>query len=174
MRSNLSIPARLSLFISSYLPLLFIFYLQNLKTNIYLAVFFLILGILATCGIVCIIQFIDSTSPLKEKIAKVQRKDTEVIAYIFTYIFPFLQLNFSDPINLLSLGIFFVILGIIYINSSMICINPTLNLIGYHLYEIENPEGYTHTLLTRNKRVLRNSELNVVKIGDDIMVVKEE
>ena len=174
MKPDLSILARISLFISSYLPLLFIFYLQNLKTNIILAIGFLSLGIFATCGIVCVIHYIDSTNPVVEKIAKIQRKDTEVIAYLFTYIFPFLQLNFSDIINLLSLGIFFVILGIIYINSSMICINPTLNLIGYHLYEIENPEGNSRTLLSRNKRILKNSELKVIEIGDDLMVVKEK
>jgi hypothetical protein len=173
MRSNLSILARVTLFISSYLPLLFIFYLQNLSKNFYLALTFLVIGLLATFGIVCIINYINTTSPIVEKIAKVQRKDTEVIAYLFTYIFPFLQLNFSDLINLLSLLIFFVILGTIYINSSMICINPTLSLIGYHLYEIENPEGNSRTLLSRNQRVAKNVELNVVEISEDILVVKE-
>jgi hypothetical protein len=109
-----------------------------------------------------------------EKVARIQKKDTEVIAYIFTYIFPFLQLNFGDLVNLLSLGIFFIILGIIYVNSSMICVNPTLNLLGYHLYEIETPEGYSHTLLARKKRIIKNTDLEVVIIGDDLMVVKSE
>jgi hypothetical protein len=173
MTSNLSLPAKVSLFVSSYLPLLFIFYLQNLKDNIVLAIIFLVLGLVATCVIACIIYYINTTSPVYEKIAKVERKDTEVIAYLFTYIFPFLQLNFTDVINLISLGIFFVILGIIYINSSMICINPTLSLIGYHLYEIENSEGNSHMLLSRNKRVVKNTELTVVTLGEDIIVVKE-
>jgi hypothetical protein len=173
MKPNISISARISLFISSYLPLLFIFYLKNLATNLWLAIFFLGIGILATCGIIIIINYINTTCSIVEKIAKVQRKDTEVIAYLFTYIFPFLDLKFDEIINLLSLLIFFVILGIIYVNSSMICINPTLNILGYHLYEIENPEGNSRTLLSRNKRVRKNAELNVVVIGEDIMVVKE-
>lgn len=173
MTNNLSILARTCLFISSYLPLLFIFYLQNLKTNTPLAFFFLIIGLISTLIIVGVIFYINTTSAVTEKIVKVQRKDTEVIAYLFTYIFPFLQLNFNDYINLFSLLIFFVILGTIYINSSMICINPTLSLIGYHLYEIENSEGNIRTILSRNTRVTKNAELNVVMINEDVLVVKE-
>jgi hypothetical protein len=174
MKSNLTTVVRILLFISSYLPLLFIFYLQNLKTNLLLSIFFISLGIMSTVGIVLFLNYINTTSSRTEKVAQIQRKDTEVIAYIFTYIFPFLQLNFGDLVNLLSLGIFFIILGVIYINSSMICINPTLNMLGYHLYEIETPEGYNHTLLARKKRVLKNTELDVVIIGDDLMVEKSE
>lgn len=160
------------LFVSSYLPLLFIFYLQNLKENLLLSIIFIGLALASLCWLVFFIKYVETTSPIEEKIVNVQRKDNEVIAYIFTYIFPFLNFNFGDALYLVSLGIFFVILGILYVNSNMICINPTLNIIGYHLYEVETPSGSIHTLLSRRKRLTKNQSIQIITIGDDIMMEK--
>jgi len=166
----LSIGARILLFVSSYFPLLIIFTIQNLNSHFYWALGLASLGVLSLIGLALFIHFVNTSSPRIQEVTFVQRKDTEVMAYIVTYIFPFLGLNFGDLNNIISLGIFFLILGVIYVNSNMISINPTLNLLGYHLYEIETQGGTIHTIISRRRRISKGDKLSVVVIGDDIMM----
>lgn len=169
----LSLAARILLFISSYLPLILIFILLNIGTNVGWSVILCLVAAIALFGLFMFFRFVNSTNPRIQEVLKVERKDTEAMAYIVTYLLPFLGLDFSDYWNILSLGIFFFILGVIYINSNMIGINPTLNLMGYHLFNIESPSGTVHTIITKRKRIFRGDRLNVVVVDDDLMVGRE-
>lgn len=90
-------------------------------------------------------------------------KDADVMAYLITYIFPFIGVT-QD--NLIGFIVFFVILGIIYINSNMLYVNPILSLLQYHAYEIETDDGKTHIIIIHEKRVKTPTALNVVLIDD--------
>ena len=75
--------------------------------------------------------------------------------------------------NLLSISIFFVIIGIIYVNSNMIHINPVLTVFGYHIYEIATKNESNYTLISR-RRIMKNEKLNVVVIGDYILMERRK
>jgi len=95
------------------------------------------------------------------------------MAYIVTYIIPFLVIPFHGWKEGIALTIFFVVLGILYVNSNMIHINPMLNLCGYHLYEITDEDGGVHSLLAR--RSIRHREtINAAKLGDEILLEKRD
>src|SRR6266567_4778845 len=66
--------------------------------------------------------------------------------------------------------VFMVALLLVYVNSNMIYINPMLNLIGYHLYEVtlEHSE-LSHYLIIRD-RIVRGERLHLVKIGESIFL----
>lgn len=93
------------------------------------------------------------------------------MSYVVSYIIPFLSTPFNGWQQGIALTMFFGMLGILYINSAMIHINPMLNLVGYHLYEAVLDDGITYSLIAR-KRVGRGQILSVVKIGDDILMAK--
>jgi hypothetical protein len=170
----LSIFTRILLFISSYFPLLIIITLQNWKAYGVWSLIPASIGAISLLGLATFLHFVSTTSPRVQQVVQVQRKDAEVMAYIVSYVFPFLGLNFEDPMNVISLGIFFAILGIIYINSNMIHINPTLNIFGYHIYEIETPSESTQTVISRKGRLIRGEKLNVVVIGDDLLMERDK
>ncbi len=170
----LSIFTRILLFISSYFPLLIIITLQNWKSYGVWSLIPACIGAISLIGLAAFLHFVSTTSPRIQQVVQVQRKDAEVMAYIVSYVFPFLGLNFDDPMNVISLGIFFVILGIIYINSNMIHINPTLNIFGYHIYEIETPSESTQTVISRKGRLIRGEKLNVVVIGDNLLMERDK
>lgn len=166
----LTIFTRILLFISSYFPLLMIFTLQNWKAHGIWSLIPACIGVVSLIGLAAFIYFVGTTSPRIQQVVQVHNKDAEVMAYIISYVFPFLGLNFDDPMNVISLVIFFAIIGIIYINSNMIHINPTLNILGYHIYEIETSSGSTQTVISRKGRLIRGEKLNVVVIGDDLLM----
>lgn len=93
------------------------------------------------------------------------------MSYIASYVIPFLAVPFNGLEQALSLIIFFIVLGVIYVNSNMIHINPMLNIIGYTLYDVTLESGSTHSLITR-RHIVRGESLSVVKIGEDILMEK--
>src|SRR5262249_58430659 len=82
----------------------------------------------------------------QSKVTVVHVRDDQVMSYIMSYLVTFLSIAFSDARQLIALAAFFVILAYIYVNANMIHINPTLNFLGYHLYEVTLEDGETYNL----------------------------
>lgn len=164
---------RLLLFLSSYFPLSLIFFITLVREHRYVASSILAVGTGGLLWMLLYLRKAQSLSAVRVKIAGFQRRDAEAMAYIVTYIIPFLVIPLHEWKEGLSLSIFFVVLGILYVNSNMIHINPMLNLFGYHLYEITTEDGSVHSLLAR--RSIRHREtVNVVTLGDEIFLEKRD
>lgn len=166
-----SIIARLLLFLSSYFPLALIFFLILIENERWIAVGILTIGVIGLIGMSVYLKMAYSLGPMQIKVATIQRRDGEAMSYIVTYVIPFLSIPFGGWKQGVALSIFFIVLGILYVNSNMIHINPMLNLAGFHIYEIVLDDGSIHSLLTK-RRIVRGEELRVIKIGEDIFLEK--
>ena len=164
--------ARAVFFLSGYLPLFLIFTIQFFPDYRYWALIPLAVGVIAAIGLLAFMRWVQTSEARPIEIQSVQRKDAEVIAYIFAYVFPFLGLDIEDASSALGLGVFFMVLMVLNVSSNMIHINPVLNLLGYHLYEVTLAEGDAHTLITRRSRLVRGTQLESVIVGDDISMEK--
>lgn len=164
--------SRVLLFLSAYSPLFIIFTIQNSHQYGYWAFIPVGVGLVATLWLWLFLRWIRGTAPRTIEVQAVQRKDSEVMAYMFTYIFPFLGLKFDEIANAASLGIFFLVLMVLHVSANMVHINPVLNLIGYHVYEISGESEATYTLISRRSRLTRGTHLDAVMIGDDLFMEK--
>jgi hypothetical protein len=61
---------------------------------------------------------------------------------------------------------------VLNVSSNMVHINPALNLLGYHVYQITDGDDLTHTIVTRRNRINPGTTLNVVIIGDVLSMEK--
>ena len=165
---------KILLFLSSYFPLTLIFAVQLYwKDKLGLAIISLGVGALGVLGIVVYLMAVKRVNSMSINVVGRTRRDAEAMSYIITYLLPFVALPSSDPGDSISLGIFILTICILYINSGMIHINPTLNLVGWHLYDVTLDDGSTCTLLTHN-RIRRGREIAVVDIDEGVyMEVKE-
>lgn len=68
-------------------------------------------------------------------IVSVENMNSGILAYIFTYILPFL--GFPEERQLGVLIFLLIIIGILYVRSDMLGINPLLAIFGYHIVKIE-------------------------------------
>lgn len=163
-----NLPIKILLFLSSYFPLTLIFavqyYLKSQHTWAYVSVG---IGALGLIGIIVYLLTVRRLNPTILKVDSVERRDFEAMSYIVTYLLPFIAIPVSDPGSTIGLIIFLIVLCVLYINSGMIHINPTLNLVGLHVYEIKLHEGDTVSVLARGK-LKRGSTISVVKMGDGI------
>ena len=88
---------------------------------------------------------------------------SEIISYLLTMVLPLIGTNTISKIvelnewgNLVIMVIIIIFVMMIYINSSLLIVNPMLSIIGYSLYKIEYlPENSKISvegmLLTKNK-----------------------
>ncbi len=168
-----SVITRVLFFVSSYFPLSLIFFVILLAKHLRIAIVILVCGAIGSVWMLLYLRAIKKFGGQKVTVAGFQKRDAEAMAYIVTYVIPFLAIPFSDWRESTSLVIFFGVLGILYINSNMIYINPMLNLCGYHLYEVTLDDGSVHSLITR-RRIYHGITVTAVRADDDILVEKPD
>lgn len=157
-RDRLPIKVKFSLFISSFSPLFMIIIIkQTVNNREYLSfgginkhslflfiekfgvtVFFTIISIIGLIGIFLFLSNMKRSTVNNGYdfiIKEVKNKNNESIGYIATYLFPFLFRSYSSLDEILCLLLLFIVIYIIYTQSSMIVVNPVLNMI-YSLYDI--------------------------------------
>jgi len=162
---------KLILFLSSYLPLWLIFAVQfYAKANKPVAWIAFSAALVCLIGLLGYLHFAKNINPVPLKIAGLNRRDGEAMSYIVSYLLPFIALPSSNTGDLISLGIFIGVLAVLYVNSDMIHINPVLNLMGWHIYEVEKDSGQICTVILKQK--LRVSqEIQAGQIGDDLFII---
>ena len=120
------------------------------------------------------------TSPLQIKIKKLKNINYEQIIFLTTYIIPLVSLNLDDTRYLALLFALIIIIGIIFIKTDLYYANPTLSLLGYHIYQISgtrnnngNKEKHTDlTVITRDK-IQSSQEILLKRISDTIYYGKK-
>jgi hypothetical protein len=106
------------------------------------------------------------------KAVSIVSKDGEAMSYIVTYILPFLEVDLGNVNDSLALVLVFFVIAILYVSSNLIHTNPVLNLSGYHIFEIEDESGKASTLISKRSYFSPNSSLNVVTLGDYVVLEK--
>lgn len=178
--------ARLTLFLVSYIPLFLIMVFQQLYKNsdyLYFGGFnkTALLMFVKNFGVTTVLVFISVTSLIAlllllrnlterasesgeiTKITEVENKNSECIAYLFTYIIPFVFQDSSDPSQLVPIITLMVVTYTIYVNSSMILINPTLSF-WYSLYHVEIESG------TNKKKIIILTSERFMEEGDVVKI----
>lgn len=160
---------RCMLFISSYFPLTLIFWILFVTQQPLYAWIILGIGMVGLIGMLLyFFGIVPTFSPIQEKVTGRQIRDGDVMGYIASYLIPFVTFPLSGWQQIATFFVFMAVLGIVYINSDMIRINPMLNLLGYHLYEITIENGAeSYSLITR-RRVKCGETVRIVDIGRGI------
>jgi len=102
------------------------------------------------------------------KIVSLKNADHEVLAYLVTYLVPFLA-----TISLENAVLIYLIISISIYNSNAYHYNPLIGLLGYHFYQIETEEKISYILTT--KREIRNiSVINTIIHITDYLVIDKD
>lgn len=167
-----SLLSRILLFLSSYFPLTTIFFVLWIEDSPRLALSTLLLGIVSVAALIYFLRTATRLAGRTVSVSHVERRDNEAMSYIVTYIIPFLGVASASWQHTVALVVFFLMLGFLYINSNMIHINPMMNILGYHLFEVTLMDGSTRTFVTKRSRLHAGAKANVVEGGDDILFDK--
>lgn len=156
------------LFLSSYIPLFMILAVQYWRVLDWLVITVVILSGLGVLGLAVLAYLIGSTQGMDIQPTGVKRRDEAVLAYIVTYLLPFLDLQFAAPRDTVVAVILLLTVGLLYVNSRMIHVNPTLAILGIHIYEIETSSGQTHTIISKSNKLVPRETIRATELAPRI------
>jgi hypothetical protein len=121
-------------------------------------------------GLVILWHWVRSGSTDRITVDFVERQDGDSVAYIVTYILPFLTLVITSAWEAVGITVLFLTIMLIYVSSDMLYVNPMLAAAGWHAYSIHtSPPGSVEVVLLSKKRLIRaKTSLEAVRIGDVI------
>jgi hypothetical protein len=92
-------------------------------------------------------------------------KDGDVLAYTATYLVPFLSVDLTSTEGIVILAGFLLVLGIVYVNSDMLFVNPILNIFGYHSFWITDQNDHEFSLISRRVELDKDTVITPAKVG---------
>ena len=96
---------------------------------------------------------------------KVENSGKHVLLYFLTYVIPFLTVDIFDWQDLATYAVIFFVIGIIYIKSDLIYLNPTLALLKYKIYKVTVNDKEIVVITRNNNDLISNP---IVKIGTEV------
>lgn len=141
-------PFRVAMFLSSYSPLFALLAYTNRHVP----------GAWVALGAVAVVSVLGLAAVMLGKrgergprliVAHAKPQDRDVLAYIATYLIPFLGIDLSKRDDVVVLCAFLLVLMLVYVNSSMLFVNPLLSLAGYNSFEVADRDGHIYALLSR-------------------------
>ena len=135
--------ARIRLFLSSYVPLFVVSAIRFENTGLQI-----FLGVTAVVGTVSLVSLIHvSANRVQPRVApatSVRDLSSEVAAYVATYLLPFVTVDQPGWRDLLAYAIVFLTLGVVFVNSDLVGVNPLLYLLGYRVFAVSGEVRATH------------------------------
>lgn len=165
---------KLMFFLSSYFPLFLILTFTKSNTWGYWHLTPLIIGCSALLWLGGWFLWAKNRSSEQIIIKKSKSKDPEVVAYIISYLLPMAGNKLSEFDGIITIIIFFIVIMILNLNSNLVYINPILNIIGYHLYEVELGSGNEIMLISKSERLLIGQSINVKRVSEAIYLGEDK
>jgi hypothetical protein len=109
---------------------------------------------------------------IQAKITERHEKEGDVMGYVASYLVPFVTLPLNGWQQIFTLSIFILVLGIIYVKSSMIRINPMLSILGFSLYDVTFENDSDSYSLFARRRIKRGETVRIVDVGRGIFLEK--
>lgn len=117
----------------------------------------------------------NGTTPLQINVVETKNINYEHITFLVTYIIPLLSFDVSNLRYLIVLSLLLLIIGAIYIKTNLFYANPTLALLGYHIYKITGWECinsakkyYKDIIVITKTKIPPNGEVQLKLLSDNI------
>ena len=161
--------AKFVFFYLAYLPLFLILLVLNM--NLSLNLLYISLGIIVLGFILFLplLKSIKSLTPSPEEININSNNNSEVLGFIFTYMFPFLMM-ITNLNSIIAFSILIVMVFLIYIDTPIFSINPLLKIIfGYNIYEVKS-NGKKLFLLSKEKYSGGKINIDVKQLSLEVLI----
>lgn len=169
------------LFLSSYTPMFVLIGVRSWDDSPEVTRGCAVLSGLGIIGLALFLFFAQKHAELPVRVTQVERRDADVAAYAATYLLPFMTVFTGEAADVLSLLGFIAVLGVVYVRSRLIYVNPLLTLIGYDLYRVTTTGkttsskqrasvGWPKYLLVRRAKVAPNDVIVVRESTADLLV----
>lgn len=180
----LSIFSKSVLFVTSYIPLYIILFVQyyDFSISIFKQPLLLILLIIILLSFIMLVLFFRLIKKQKNLTKTVEVRNVKTmkesnLTYLLSNIIPLIAFDFSNRQQIASFIIIFLVLLMMYVKYCLITYNPTTELLGYTNYSAEiynnNKKVGEVVLLSKCKFYHQNTFYNVkgIQLDNDFWIV---
>lgn len=158
---------KIFLFLSSYIPLFLVLAIKN-YTNPHAVMAMSILILVPFLFLIYTFHKASRMSGEYVEITSIENRSNQFLEYIIAYIIPFLGFNLNSVPDLISVLIIFIMIGVLYIKSDLIYMNPILNLLNYTLYKV-NTKNRELMIISKNE-IDKTKKVRVYLISKNVGV----
>lgn len=108
------------------------------------------------------------------RVKEFERDDKEVLAFLLTYLLPFLsteKMAFSG--DWLTGAYVLLIIFLVIAHAGAFHFNPVMGLLGYHFYAVKNEDGVSHLLISRQELRRPGQDVQAVRLARNIYLHTE-
>jgi len=158
------LPFRIFLFGSSYAPLFALLAYKNRNSQ---AVWITLgaISLVSLIGLLVVMLGKAGEQGTSLTVKHSRPKDGDVLAYTATYLVPFLSVDLTKAEGIIILGGFLFVLGVVYVNSDMLFVNPVLSLFRYHSFWITDQSDHEYSLITKRTEIVPGETICPAKVG---------
>ena len=115
------------------------------------------------------------TNEIPFEVRKVENINYEHLTFLATYVVPLISFDFGSGRQMIVLALLLVVMGVIYIKTDLFYANPSLALLGFHIYRasghFKNGDREGITLICRG-RLVDNQRVSYIRLDDRIYYVR--
>jgi hypothetical protein len=109
------------------------------------------------------------------QVKKIEGVNYEHLTFLATYVVPLISFDFGSGRQMIVLALLLVVMGVIYIKTDLFYANPSLALMGFHIYQADgsfkNGDREGIILICRGK-IEMGMMASYIKLDDRIYYVK--
>ncbi len=106
------------------------------------------------------------------KITKIESVNYEHLTFLATYVIPLVSFDFDSNRYLIVLGTLLIIMGVIYVKTDLFYANPSLAIIGFHIYKVngdfKNKAKRTGIIVISLSKLKENDRVSYIKLDERI------
>lgn len=110
------------------------------------------------------------------EIKKIEGINYEHLTFLATYVVPLISFDFGSGRQMIVLALLLVVMGIIYIKTDLFYANPSLALLGFHIYradgDFKNDETREGIILICHERLSKGQKVSYIKLDERIYYAK--
>lgn len=119
---------------------------------------------------------LDGAMDIPFKIKKIKSINYEHLTFLATYVVPLISFDFESHRQIIVLALLLIVMGVIYIKTDLFYANPSLALLGFHIYEV-NGNFKTGTrdgiILISRSRLIEDEHINYIKLDERIYYARK-
>lgn len=119
---------------------------------------------------------VSGNKSLPEKVTNIENINWEHLTFLVTYVIPLLSFdldfNLDEDRNSLMFFLVLIIIGLIYVKTNMFYTNPTLAILGYHIYKISTTKRNNVIFISRDV-ISENDWIEHKLLSDNIYIANK-
>ncbi|WP_445719132.1 anti-phage protein KwaA [Flavobacterium sp.] len=119
---------------------------------------------------------VNGNKSLPEKVTNIENINWEHLTFLVTYVIPLLSFdldfNLDEDRNSLMFFLVLIIIGLIYVKTNMFYTNPTLAILGYHIYKISTTKRNNVIFISRDI-ISENDWIEYKLLSDNIYIANK-